>query len=72
MPDAGDYKSQFHQEEAGLLARRKTLLGQKILFDHIFTTEAARRRKELEQELSKVERRIMEIRAALGENISNN
>ncbi|AKG53122.1 hypothetical protein DGWBC_0438 [Dehalogenimonas sp. WBC-2] len=72
MPDIDDYKQQFYQEEEQLLARRRVLLGQKLLVDHIFTTEAARQRKELEKELATVERRISEVRTILGENFSKN
>lgn len=72
MPDINDYLLKYRQEESQLLARRKKLLSQKLLVDRVFTTEAVRQRKELEQELTAVERRITDIRFILGENTSAN
>ena len=72
MPDLNDYMLKYRQEEAQLLARRKKILSQKLLVDRVFTTEAVRQRKELEQELTVVERRISDIRVILGENTNSN
>ncbi len=72
MPDLEDYKWKFRQEEEQLLVRRKTILGQKLLVDRVFTTEAARQRKEFEKELTTIEKRISQIRATLGEHFSSN
>ncbi|MDV2989872.1 MAG: hypothetical protein P3T54_06985 [Dehalogenimonas sp.] len=72
MPDLNDYTLKLQQEESQLLARRKTVLGQKLLVDRVFTTEAARRRKELEKELTTIENRISQIRSILGQRFSEN
>ncbi|MGI2335757.1 MAG: hypothetical protein ACRKGH_03825 [Dehalogenimonas sp.] len=72
MTDLNDYTLKLQQEESQLLSRRKTVLGQKLLVDRVFTTEAARRRKELEKELTTIENRISQIRSILGQRFSEN
>ncbi|KTB48196.1 hypothetical protein DD509_03845 [Dehalogenimonas alkenigignens] len=72
MPNLEDYKWEFRKEEEELLAERRKLLGQKQLISRVFTTEASRRRAELEKAVAELERRITEIRNILGDNYRNN
>jgi len=72
MTDLEAYKWEFRKVEAQLLAERKKLLSQKLLVDRVFTSDAARKRADLERLLGEVERRITEIRRILGDNYRNN
>jgi len=72
MTDLEGYKWEFRKVEAQLMAERKKLLSQKLLVDRVFTSDAARKRADLERLLGEVERRITEIRRILGDNYRNN
>ena len=72
MTDLEAYKWEFRKVEAQLLAERKKLLSQKLLVDRVFTTDAARKRADLERLLGEVDKRILEIRRILGDQYRNN
>jgi hypothetical protein len=72
MTDLEGYKFGYRQEEERLLAERRKLLDQKQLVDHVFTTDAARKRADLEKTIAEIERRITAVRRILGDEYRNN
>jgi Mg2+ and Co2+ transporter CorA len=72
MPNLEDYKFQFRKEEEMLLEERKKLFAQKKLYERIYTTDARRKVAQIEKRIGECEKRVIEIRQILGENIRNN